>query len=60
MDVSAAFPGGATVQAGFGYKSANWFLFQDAEQKVKRQGFLLQQEGSQAGGAEPVKGTPWA
>ena len=29
-------------------KSANWFRFQDAEQKVKRLGFLLQQECSQA------------
>ena len=29
-------------------KSAKWFRFQDAEQKVKRLGFLLQQESSLA------------
>ena len=39
-------------------KSANWFRFQDAEQKVKRLGFLLQQECSQARRGGTRQGNP--
>ena len=36
-------------------KSANWFRFQGAEQRVKRLDFRPQQEGSRAKWGEPVK-----
>jgi hypothetical protein len=39
-------------------KSANWFRFQDAEQKVKRLGFLLQQDRSQARRGGTRQGNP--
>ena len=41
-------PSGEEYAGDLTSKSANWFRFQDAEQKVKRLDFLLQQECSQA------------
>ena len=39
-------------------KSANWFRFQGAEQKVKRLEFLPQQECSRANGGSPSREPP--